>query len=173
MRLTHVLAILGLAGCCYGQQQQPNVEVQREAMKKLDFLLGKWAGDASVSRGPGEPVKVRQTEEIEYRLDGLVMLVQGTGRNAEGKIVFQALATISYDDQTSKYRFRSHSDGAYLDTELKVTEKGFIWGFESGPLKVVNIMHVNERGHWMESTEVTFGSAPPRKSVQMLLRRQQ
>jgi hypothetical protein len=100
------------------------------------------------------------------------MLVQGTGRNAEGKIVFQALATVSYDDRNSTYRFRSYSDGGYLDTELKVTSKGFSWGFDAGQLKVVNAMNVNEKGEWVEVTEAAFGSTPPRKSVEMLLRRQ-
>jgi hypothetical protein len=170
MRLSFLLLFIGFAGPGY-TQQEPDVVAQREAMKKLDFLLGKWTGDASVRRGPGEPMKLRQTEEIEFRLDGLVMLVQGTGRNAEGKIAFQALATISYDERNSTYRFRSHSGGRYLDTELKVTSKGFSWGYDAGQLKVVNTMNVNEKGEWVEVTEASFGSTPPRKSVEMLLQR--
>src|SRR4051812_12794500 len=153
-------------------QQQPDVAAQKQAMKKLDFLVGKWSGDASVWRGPGGPMKIRQSEEIEYRLGGLGLLVEGTGRNADGKIVFQALATISFDDLTSTYRFRSHSDGRYLDTEVKVTRGGFSWGFEGGPLKVTNVMHVNEKGEWMETPESTFGANPPRKTVEMVLQKQ-
>src|SRR6185295_14653723 len=106
MRFTLLLLFSGLGTLVWAQPQQPNTTAQREAMKKLDFLVGKWSGDASVWRGPGEPMKIRQSEEIEYRLEGLVMLVQGTGRNAEGKIVFQALATISYDEQAGTYKFR-------------------------------------------------------------------
>jgi hypothetical protein len=30
----------------------PDIEAQRAAMKKLDFLIGQWAGEASVLRGP-------------------------------------------------------------------------------------------------------------------------
>ena len=163
-----LLLALGSA-VCFGQQ--PNVAAQREAMKKLDFLVGKWEGDGSVWRGPGEPIKIRQSEEIEYRLDGLVLLMQGTGRNAEGKIVFQALATVSYDEQSSTYKFRSHSDGRYLETELKVVPKGFSWGFDAGPAKIMNTMRVNEKGEWAETTEALFGGNPPRKSVELLLRR--
>jgi hypothetical protein len=162
--------LLALAGACHAQQQ-PNPAVQREAMKKLDFLVGKWSGDAAVSRGPGEPMKLTQTESVQFKLDGLVMLVEGAGRNAEGKIVFQALATISYDDATSTYRFRAYNDGHYLDTELKVTPNGFEWGYTAGPLKVNNVMRVNEKGEWAESTVSTYGATPPRKSVEMTLRR--
>jgi hypothetical protein len=170
MRSTFLALLLGAAFTCPGQQ--PNVAAQREAMKKLEFLAGKWSGDALVSRGPGEPIKVVQSENIQFKLDGLVLLLEGTGRNADGKIVFQALATVSYDDSTSVYRFRSYSDGHYLETELKVIPQGFIWGYEAGPLKVSNSMRLNEKGEWVEVTESTYGSTPPRKSVEMVLKRQ-
>jgi len=101
-------------------QGKTNVEAEREAMKRLDFLVGKWSGRALVLRGPGEAIELRQSEEVHYKLDGLVLLVEGAGCNAEGQIVFQALAIISYDDTTSTYRFRAYSDGHYLDTELIV-----------------------------------------------------
>jgi hypothetical protein len=32
----------------------PNLESQRAAMKKLKFLVGEWAGEARVLRGPSE-----------------------------------------------------------------------------------------------------------------------
>ena len=53
-----------------------------------------------------------------------------------------------------------------------VTAKGFSWDYDMGQLKVVNTMNVNEKGEWVEVTEASFGAAPPRKSVEMLLRRQ-
>jgi hypothetical protein len=165
------LLVIAFTSPSYGGQQR-NTAAQRDAMKKLDFLAGKWSGDAAVIVGPGEPMKVRQTEEIQYKLDGLVMLIEGTARNAEGQVLFQALATISYDDSTSTYRFRAYHDGNYLDTELAVKPKGFAWGYTSGPVKVSNVMQLDDKGAWSETTEVTVGSAPPRKSVEMNLRRQ-
>ena len=170
MRFTLLALLLGAAFIC--SAQQPNVAAQREAMKKLEFLAGKWSGDALVSRGPGEPMKIVQSENIQFKLDGLVLLLEGTGRNSDGKIVFQALATVSYDDSTSVYRFRSYSDGHYLETELKVIPQGFMWGFEAGPLKVTNSMRLNEKGEWVEVTESAYGSTPPRKSFEMVLKRQ-
>jgi hypothetical protein len=163
--------LIALAGACEGQQQ-PNAAVQREAMKKLDFLTGKWSGPASVSQGPGEPLKLTQSELVQYKMDGLVMLVEGTGRDAAGKIVFQALATIAYDDATSSYRFRAYNNGRYLDTDLKVTPKGFEWGYTAGPLKVNNVMRINDKGEWAEVTESAYGASPARKSVEMSLKHQ-
>ncbi len=169
MRCTLLALLLGAAFLCSGQQ--PNLTAQREAMKKLDFLAGKWSGDGSVSRGPGDPLKIIQSENIQFKLDGLVMLIEGTGRDAAGKVLFQALAIVSYDDSTSVYRIRAYNDGRYLDTELKVLTHGFAWGFEAGPLKVNNSMKLSEKGEWIEVTESSYGAAPPRKSVEMVLKR--
>ncbi len=141
-------------------------------MKKLEFLIGKWSGDATVW-GRGGAMKIAQSENVQWKLDGLVMLIEGTGRDADGKVVFQALATVSYDDASKRYSFRSYNDGRYLDTELKVPEKGFAWGFDAGAAKVSNTMHLTDKGEWAEVTEVTLGSAAPRKTVEMLLKRQQ
>jgi hypothetical protein len=167
MLSTLLLSMIALAAASYAQQ--PNATAQRDAMKKLEFLTGHWVGDATVSRGPGDPMKLQQTEEVQYKLDGLVMQIEGTGRDAAGKVVFQALATISYDDAASVYRFRAYNDGRYLDTEITVTPNGFAWGFTNGPLKVSNTMQLNEKGEWTEVTEATYGSTPPRKSVEMHL----
>src|SRR5436309_16001609 len=78
--------------------QPPNLAIQREAMKKLSFLAGKWSGGGTVIRGSGDAMKLAQSEDVQYRLDGLVMIVEGSGRNPAGEVVFRALATISYDD---------------------------------------------------------------------------
>jgi hypothetical protein len=163
--------VLALAALTLGAQapQGPNLAAQREAMKKLGFLAGKWSGPGTVIRA-GEPFKLTQSEEVQFKLDGLVMLVEGTGRGPGGEVVFRAMATISYDDASSTYRFRAYSEGRYLDTDLKVLPKGFVWGFTSGPVKVVNTMDLTDKGEWHEITEVTAGNAPPRKTLDMTLK---
>src|ERR1035438_10389702 len=82
------LFLVGFAVICHGQQQ-PNIAAQREAMKKLEFLAGKWSGEASVFRGPGDPMRLHQTEEVQFKMDGVVLLVEGAGRNSDGQTVFR------------------------------------------------------------------------------------
>lgn len=154
------------------QPRQPDTGAQKAAMKKLEFLVGEWEGDSRVWRGPGEALAIRQSERIQMKLDGLVLLVEGTGRDPKsGQVSFQAMATIAYDDAAQVYRFRSFNDGRYLETELTVSERGFAWGFDVGPAKVRYAMALNEKGEWTESGEVTVGASPPRKTVEMTLRR--
>ncbi len=155
------------------QQAGPNsAEAQREAMRKLSFLAGHWSGPVTITRGPGEPLRLTQMEDVEYKLDGLVMLIEGKSTNAAGKVEFSALATIAYDDAAHAYRFRAYNDGHYVDTELSVPGQGFSWGFTSGPAHIVNTMHLTAKGEWAETSEVTFGNYPPQRSVDMLLQHQ-
>jgi len=58
----------------------PDLDAQRAAMKKLGFLVGRWVGEARLLRGPGEPVVLAQTEEEQFKLDGLILEIEGVGR---------------------------------------------------------------------------------------------
>ena len=152
--------------------QASSADVQREAMRKLSFLVGNWSGPATIFRGPGEPLHLTQTEAVEFKLDGLVLLIQGMSRDAGGKAQFSALATIAFDDASHMYRFRAYNDGHYLDTELNVQDGGFSWGFDAGPAHISNTMHLTGKGEWSEVTEALFGNNPPHRSVDMLLQHQ-
>jgi hypothetical protein len=153
-------------------QTSASVDVQREAMRRLAFLAGYWLGPVTVIRGPGEPLHLAQTENVQYKLDGLVLLIEGKSTDADGKEQFQALATVAFDDALRTYRFRAYSDGHYIDTELTPLADGFSWGFTAGPAHVVNTMHLTPKGEWQETTEVSVGGGPPRRSVDMLLEHQ-
>jgi hypothetical protein len=61
---------------------------QQEAMKKLAFLVGHWSGPATLSRGPSEPLHLTQTEEVQYKLDGLLLLVEGNSPDAGKRSYF-------------------------------------------------------------------------------------
>jgi hypothetical protein len=166
-----VCSILFAALCC--GQQPPNLPAQREAMKKLAFLVGKWSGDATAQRGPNQTAKVRQTEEVQFKLDGLVLLIEGTGRNPDtGATMFNALATIAYDETAKVYHFRAYNDGRYVDTELKVPENGFEWGYTAGPVDVRFAMRLNDKGEWVETGDVKMGDSPSQRTFEMTLRKQ-
>jgi hypothetical protein len=150
---------------------QAGVEAQREAMRKLSFLAGSWTGPVTVVRGP-EPLHLTQTEQVEYKLDGLVLLIDGKSTDSDGKSSFEALATVSYDEATHAYHFRAYNGGHYIDTELTVLPDGFSWGFKAGPADIVNTMHLTAKGEWSEQTVATMGTNPPMHAVDMLLTKQ-
>jgi len=166
------LCWFALTFTAFAQSQQPNTKAQVEAMKKLAFLVGTWTGDATTVR-PNQKIKVKQTEEVCYKLDGLVLLIEGTGRNPEsGEVMFRALATVSYDDAAGVYHFRAYNDGNYLDTELKVPDRGFDWGYKTGPAQIAFAMKLNDAGDWVETGDVTVGSTPAQRFFDMTVRKQ-
>jgi hypothetical protein len=153
----------------------PDLEAQRAALKKLDFLVGKWSGEARVLRGPGEPLELIQTEQAQYKLDGLILIIEGIGKTkADGKVALQALAIVSYEDERETYRMRAYNDGRYLETDLKLSEngKGITWGFRLGDIKTSSRLRINEKGEWTELTEISIGSEPARKFMELTVSRQ-
>jgi hypothetical protein len=154
------------------QTPQPNsAAAQREAMQKIAFLAGHWSGPVKVVAGPGEPLHLTQTEDVTYKLDGLVLLVEGASRDSSGKVLFSALATVAFDDASHAYRIRAYNDGHYVDTEFTSLPKGFSWAFTSGPAHIANVMHLTDKGEWAETTDATVGNNPPHRGVDMLLER--
>src|SRR5947209_8487668 len=93
-------ALLGNA-CMAQTHRPPNVEAQRTAMKKREFLVGDWSGEATVLQAPGQFGEMTQTESAQFKLDGLVLMIGGVGRaKTDGKVSLQALGLISFDDET-------------------------------------------------------------------------
>jgi len=165
-------ALVSVSLALGAQAPSSATDTQRQAMQKLAFLAGHWSGPITVVRGPGEPLHAVQSEDVQFKLDGILMLVEGKSTSADGKVQFSALATISYDDASKTYRFRAYNDGHYIDAELAVVANGFSWSFAAGPAHVVNTMHLTDKNEWQESTEVDMGNNPPRQVVDMMLKRQ-
>jgi hypothetical protein len=70
-------------------------------MKKLGFLIGEWAGEGRMLLASGEWIEFSQTERAEYKLDGLLLVIEGVGRaKSDGRPLLQAYGIASYDDAT-------------------------------------------------------------------------
>jgi hypothetical protein len=153
----------------------PDLKAQREAMKKLDFLVGKWTGEARLLRGPTESVELFQTEEAKYKLDGLIVVIEGVGRTKSGgPPLLQAFGIVSYDDESGTYRLQAFNDGRFLETQMKLLEegKGLTWGFVLGEIRTSSVLRINERGEWTELAEISIGSQPPKKLLELTVRPQ-
>lgn len=144
-------------------------------MKKLNFLVGSWSGRARILRTPSEPVQLIQTEEAQYKLDGLLLVIEGVGRSEpDGKVVLQALGIVSYDDAAGTYHMRAYNDGRWLETDVKLAPSGteLTWGFVLGNVQTSSVMRINEKGEWTELTEISVGSEPKRKYMELAVKRQ-
>ena len=142
-------------------------------MKRLGFLVGKWNGEARLLRGPGEWVDLHQSEEAQYKLDGLLLVIEGVGRSkSDGRALLQALGIISFDDESGTYRMRAFNDGRFLETEVNLLdeEKAISWGFTFGHITTASVLRITESGEWTELAEITIGSEPPKKLLELTVR---
>jgi Protein of unknown function (DUF1579) len=159
--------------------QPPDGKASREALKKLDFLAGKWKGDATVMLGPKGKQEVKQTEAVEYRLGGTVLLIEGRGtgkRPDQDKedTLFNALAVVSYDAEAKRYSIKAYrAEGQSVDAILTLTDKGFVWGFQEPRRKtqVRYTMTLNDKGEWHEVGEFSPDGKAWTKFIEMTLTR--
>ena len=152
--------------------QMPSIQDQREAMKKLDFMVGQWKGEGWHERPPGPRVTFTQTENVQKKVDGLALLVEGKGTATVG--TFEAMGVISYDDQARRYRFVTNtSEGRGGSFELKPTERGWEWGFAipQGGGHVRYTMKITDDGKWYEIGEYSQDEKTWRKFHEMTLQR--
>jgi hypothetical protein len=166
-------ALLGIPSMAQ-TPRTPDVVAQRTAMKKLGFLLGDWSGDATVLRGPGQFIELAQTESVHFKLEGLVLMIEGNGRTkTDGKPTLQALGLISFDDETGTYKMRAFNDGRWLETEVKLADSGnsISWGFAVGAFKTTTVLQINENGEWTELGQLIIGDHPPQKLMDLKVRR--
>jgi hypothetical protein len=61
-----------------------------------------------------------------------------------------------------------------LETEVKLSEngKGMTWGFALGDIRTSSVLRINEKGEWTELAEITIGSQPTRKLIELTVSRQ-
>jgi hypothetical protein len=153
-------------------QHQPDLGAQAAAMKKLEFLKGTWTGEATMMMGP-QPLKLNITDDVQFKQDGLLLVLERIGRDAAGKVIFSALATVAYDDASRQYRFRAHSSGKFMDAPFQAGDKSYEWTFAEGPATVRHVMRLGSQGEWVEFAELVSDKSPPRKAMVMTTRKPQ
>jgi hypothetical protein len=175
-RLLWVAVLLTLAtGSSPGQPPAP--AGQREAMKKLDFLVGEWKGEGWMEFG-GQRRTFKGTEVVQSRLDGLLLAIEGVHRGQVGDkkeevVVHNAFTLVSYDDKANRYRFQAFAGrGGYEDAEAKVTKGQLVWGMKVPQFGDVRYtIKLDDRGRWFEIGEVSRDGKAWQQFFEMTLQR--
>jgi hypothetical protein len=162
LRTLLAAAVISLASIDASAAVQPRenraaVQAQEDAMKKLDFLVGRWEGEATITAPGGQKSVLRQHEDVQFKIGRKVLLVEGTGRIKEGpaagRVVYEALGTVSYDPVARSFRMRAYgSEGLSVDPTFVVGEKAIQWSFSPVPgIDIRYDVKIDDRGHWVET----------------------
>lgn len=145
----------------------------QDALRKLEFLAGTWKGKAWFWMGPDQKHEVDQTETVQFKQQGVLLLIEGLGKDAKtGSIVHDALAVISFDDASQKYAFTSWAgagrSGAF---EAKVGSNRLEWGMKNAGGTIRYTIVLNEKGEWYEIGERSTDGANWTKFFEMILQK--
>ena len=173
LALVAVLTVVAVVHV-FTADQPTSKDIQRREMKKLDWFVGHWKGAGWVQVGPQERHEFTQTETIEAKLGGLVLVIEGSGKAKEdGSTVHTALAFVSYDPRANKFRWHAFTPEGQIDTEAKVGTDTLEWTLEipqRGRMRYT--ITRNEQGEWFEVGEMIQEDQTRHKFFEMTLRKQ-
>lgn len=168
-----LLALLVIS-CAHAPAAPPPVAAspgRAEAMARLSFMRGIWAGPASGTSLNGQPFQVWQTERMGPLLGGDVVLVEGRGYRDDDTTGFNAFAVVSYDPHGSRYEIRSYAMGQSGTFPLTPTDDGYVWTIPAGPGRTLRYTAVVKDGVWNEVGDLLVEGKPPVRTFEMTLRR--
>ena len=143
---------------------------QRKALALLSAFDGLWRGPASVVAPNGQTIQIVQTERVGPMLGDTVRVIEGRGHRDDGSVAFNALAVISFQPQSGKYKLHSYAQGHEGDFPLEVKDGEFTWTIQAGPAVIRYAASVKD-GVWSEVGERTMPGQPPLKIFEMRLQR--
>nr|AFG17171.1 hypothetical protein [uncultured bacterium] len=175
---TMLLAAIFLAfSVSFGQidqeAQERVIEAQRAEMKKLDIGMGKWEGSGWMQQGP-EKQTFTGIENVQRKLGGLAILVEGKFTNQQNVVIHETLAVISYNTKNKTYDFSTYlASGLKGIYELTSTADGWQWHipFTGGKIRYTTKLTTDT---WFETGEMSQDEGKTwRKFFEMNLKRVQ
>lgn len=145
-------------------------------MRKLDWLVGEWKGEAAVLSGPGKGETALQTERVQSRQGGKLLVVEGLGKRkladgTAGDVVHDAFGVIWYDEQAKKYHFNAWTaERGYVDAWLEGNDDGSArWGFDVPQGRIRFTITRTAKGEWQEIGEFSPDGTRWFKTIELLL----
>jgi len=148
----------------------------KAALAPFAKLVGQWEGDAHVTIVPGQPAQVvRQHEDIQLTNGGTVLKVHGVGRSTDaatkGNVVFEANATVWYDNALNKLRMSAKTaTGDSTEASIELRPDTLIWGFpvQAGRIRFTIAYSTTD---WYEVGHFIREGMPPIPTIEMRLKK--
>lgn len=160
--------------------QTPNlVKVKKRGMRHIAFLAGQWEGSGWIFTQQGQRKTFQQSENIQWKLDSTILLIEGHGIDNmggadDGKLIHDALAIVSFDHKEKNYHFNSYLGTNGLSTEAKgiLGEDGsFTWGFDTPQGRINYIIMLKGENEWHENGEFIRPDGAKFQFIEMTLNR--
>ena len=152
--------------------QEPNgADLKKAEMKKLEKMAGQWKGSGWIQQGPKRET-FTGVENVQKKVDGLAVLVEGKFSNPEGKVIHETLAVLSYDDALKNYRFATYlANGITGVQDFRVVGDHYEWGFQIPNAGTVRYTIKIDTDTWSEIGEFSRDGKSWFKNFEMKLDR--
>lgn len=172
-QISAAVLAMSLAGAALAQPMESPAQrmaVQRDAMARFAFLDGVWRGPAMTILPNGQKHEITQTERVGPFLDGSIKVIEGRGYEADGRVSFNAMGTVSYNAATKVYTMHSNAQGYVGNYVLTPTADGFAWEIPAGPMTIKYVATVKD-GVWREVGDRVMPGKEPVRFFEMTLKR--
>lgn len=148
------ILIIALLLVSYAARAQDATAVRLEKMNQVKFLLGQWKGSGWMLID-GKKEYFDQTENINAKLDGAVIIVEGMGKVPQtGRVIHNALAMLTYDIAKKQFRWTSTTTAGYIsDIVPEVSHEKFVWMLNSRASSKIRYTITLDKGDWLEIGE--------------------
>jgi len=147
-----IILVLFLGALSASAQNEPSTGLLRAEMSKLDKMVGQWKGSGWIQQGAKRET-FSGTETVQKKIDGLALLVEGKFSDANGKVIHETLAVLSFDTKAKNYDFRTYlANGISGEHEFKLLSDGYEWGFQF-PAGSVRYLIKTNNDVWFETGE--------------------
>ena len=150
---------------------RPDGSRERAGLAPLARLVGTWEGPATAVVGAGRTESATQHEQVDFGSAQTVLIVRGTGRLKDGKVIHDATALIWYDADARKLRMRAHRmEGIAIEPEIELKGDSLVWGFEV-PGGRIRFTTTFTDSTWHEVGHFLRDGAPPVQTMEMRLKK--
>ena len=167
-----IVAAMLLAPLCSLHAQAPPLDPAHAAeMKKLDWLVGEWKGEAVFQMGPDQKATVAQSERIEKRVGGTVLVIEGLGQ-ADGRVVHEAFAIVTWDPVAKKHLVSAYlPNGRSVVADAKAGDGTLEWWFDTAEGSMRYVIERSKDGDWVETGYRNRPGGTPAKFLEMNLKK--
>ena len=167
------IALVVYVFAAYASAQQPDTaNAKRVEMKKVEKLVGRWTGSGWIQQGPKRET-FTGSENVQMKLDGLAILVEGNFSNPGGKAIHQTLAVLSCNEKLNGFNFATYlANGITGNQEFKVVGDHYEWGFQIPNVGTVRYSIKADNDVWSETGEFSKDGKTWFKNFEMTLNRQ-
>lgn len=135
-------------------QSSETDSISKSKVSQLEFMVGDWKGSGWMMGRDGSKSEFDQTEEIKFKLDSTMVLVEGMGKSG-GKIIHNALAIITYNIEEDKFAFRSYMQNGQSGEFPAEMIDGKLYWYPNPNVRY--IIWTNENDQWYETGEFKRG----------------